>query len=85
MDDVCADTLDAFAISFKLETKGHPSYVATMDDCPTPGVVRVAIGGKPAGQYKEDCALRSAVFAALPRGRAEATKNGPNPCSQQSL
>jgi hypothetical protein len=81
MNDVCAETLDAFSISFKLQTEEHPSYVATMNDCPTPGVVRVAIGGKLVAQYKEDCALRSAVFAVLPRGRAQATRNDPNPCS----
>ena len=48
-------------------------YVATEDDCPTPGVVSINIYGKTTQHLnlQEDCALRAAVIASLPRGRAE--------------
>jgi hypothetical protein len=57
--------------------------VVTEDDWPSPGVVSVTIVGKTTQHLnlKEDCALRSAVIASLPKGRAEGTRRDKHPCS----
>jgi len=79
----CMETVDAFTISFRTHQGGRPTYVATEDDCPTPGVVSISIYGKTTQHLnlQEDCTLRAAVIAALPRGRAEGTKQDKHRCS----
>ncbi len=79
----CMETVDAFTISFRTRQGGRPTYVATEDDCPTPGVVSISIVGKTTQHLnlKEDCALRAAVIASLPRGRAEGTTQDKHRCS----
>ena len=79
----CMETVDAFTISFRTHQGGRPTYVATEDDCPTPGVVSISIYGKTTQHLnlQEDCTLRAAVIAALPRGRAEGTTQDKHRCS----
>jgi len=79
----CVETVDAFTISFRTHQGERPTYVATEDDCPTPGVVSINIYGKTTQHLnlQEDCALRAAVIASLPRGRAEGTRRDENRCS----
>lgn len=79
----CVETVDAFTISFRTHQGGRPTYVATEDDCPSPGVVSVSIYEKTTQHLnlQEDCTLRAAVIAALPRGRAEGTRQDKHRCS----
>jgi len=77
----CMETVDAFKISFLNHQGGRPTYVATEDDCPTPGIVSISVDGKTTQNLEEDCALRAAVIASLPRGRAEGTERDPRRCS----
>jgi hypothetical protein len=79
----CMETHDAFTISFRTRQSRRPTYVATEDDCPTPGVVSISIVGKTTQHLnlKEDCTLRAAVIAALPGGRAEGTRRDESRCS----
>lgn len=77
----CVETIDTFSIGFLLKRTTHPRDVAREDACPTPGVVGVTIGGQRAGDFKADCALNKAVLAALPSGRANATRQYLQFCS----
>jgi len=79
----CVETLDAFTISFRTHLGGRPTYVATEDDCPSPGVVSVSIVGKTTQHLnlEEDCALRAAVMASFSSGRAQGTRRDKEPCS----
>ncbi|MGO8823817.1 MAG: hypothetical protein ACLQU9_01090 [Acidimicrobiales bacterium] len=77
----CMETVDAFKITLLTHQGGRPTYVATEDDCPTPGIVSIRVNGKTARNFREDCALRAAVIAALPRGRAEGTRRDEHHCS----
>jgi hypothetical protein len=76
----CMETVGAFRISFRAHQGGRATYVATEEDCPTPGVVTISVDGKTTQHLKEDCALRAAVIASLPRGRAEGTRRDQNRC-----
>lgn len=77
----CMETVDAFKITLLTHQGGRPTYVATEDDCPTPGIVSIRVNGKTARNFREDSALRAAVIAALPRGRAEGTRRDEHHCS----
>jgi hypothetical protein len=77
----CMETVDAFKISFLAHQGGRATYVATEEDCPTPGIVTISVDGKTAQHLREDCALRAAVIASLPRRRAEGTRRDQNRCS----
>lgn len=77
----CMETLNAFKITFLTHRGGNPTYVATEGDCPTPGVVSITVYGKTTENLIEDCALRAAVIASLPRGRAEGTRRDRSRCS----
>jgi hypothetical protein len=77
----CMETVDAFKISFVAHQGGRATYVATEEDCPTPGIVSISVDGKTTSHLREDCALRAAVIASLPRGRAEGTRQDENRCS----
>jgi hypothetical protein len=77
----CMETVDAFKISFLTHRGGRPKYVATEDDCPTPGIVSINVDGKTRGNLEEDCALRATVITSLPRGRAEGTERDEHRCS----
>jgi hypothetical protein len=78
---VCMESPEGFSIGF-LAHKGarHPTVLVTENDCPTPGVLSVTEDGKPVETLKESCALRAAVIAVLPRGRAEGTRGDSNSC-----
>lgn len=78
---LCMETVDAFKISFFTHQGGRPTSVATEQDCPTPGVAIVTVGGKAQRYLQEDCALRAAVISSLPKGQAEGTKRDKNICS----
>jgi len=78
---VCMETVDAFTISVLTQQGGRPKYVATEEDCPTPGVVSISVDGKTTQHLREDCALRAAVIASLPRGRAEGTRRDESRCT----
>jgi hypothetical protein len=78
----CMETVVAFKITVLTQpATPKDKYVATEEDCPTPGVVIISIDGKTTQYFREDCALRAAVIASLPRGRAEATRRDVDPCS----
>jgi hypothetical protein len=77
----CMESLVAFKVSVATREGARPSYVAAEQDCPTPGVVSISVHGKTTEQLREDCSLRAAVIAALPRGRADGTRRDKNRCS----
>jgi hypothetical protein len=79
----CMETESAFTISFRTHRGGRPTYVATEDDCPTPGIVSITIVGKTTQHLnlKEDCALRAAVIASVPKGQAEGTRRDMHRCT----
>jgi hypothetical protein len=77
----CMESLVAFKVSVATREGARPSYAATEQDCPTPGVVSISVDGKNIEQLREDCSLHAAVIAALPRGRADGTRRDKNRCS----
>jgi hypothetical protein len=77
----CMESLVAFKVSIAAREGVLPTYVATEQDCPTPGVVSISVDGKATQQLREDCSLRAAVIAALPQGRAEGTRRDKSRCS----
>lgn len=77
----CMEGVPAFKISFLTHQGGRPKYVATETDCTTPGIVSISVDGKTTQHLQEDCALRAAVIASLPRGRAEGTRRDEHRCS----
>jgi hypothetical protein len=77
----CMESRLAFKVSFLSHIGARPAYVATEHDCPTPGLVFIRVGGRKIQQLTEDCSLRVAVIAALPRGQAEGTRRDDNGCS----
>jgi hypothetical protein len=70
----CIEALNAF--SFKvLSHKGAPPLLTAVEyDCPSPGVVTVREGAG-VRNFTEDCELREAVVAALPRGKGEGSRH----------
>jgi hypothetical protein len=68
------ETVIYFRISFLAYQSGRPTYVATEEACPTPGVVNISVDGKTTQHFKEDCALQNAVVSSLPKGRAGGTR-----------
>ena len=77
----CMEGVPAFTISFLTHQGGRPTYVATETDCPSPGIVSISVDGKATQHLQADCALRAAVIARLPRGRAEGTRRDEHRCS----
>jgi len=77
----CMESRSAFKISILPRRGARPTYVATEDDCPTPGVVTISVDGKITQRLREDCSLRAVVITALPRGRAEGTRRDRSRCS----
>jgi hypothetical protein len=65
----CEETEQLFSITFLLKSTTHPAYLAIGDECPTPGVVQIRIGGRAVGDYKLDCPLKKVVLVSLPLGR----------------
>jgi hypothetical protein len=78
---ICMESMTSFRISVRPRRGGRPIWVATGSDCPTPGLVVISVNGTPMPALSEDCALRAAVIAALPPGRAEGTRHDKAPCS----
>jgi hypothetical protein len=79
---LCMENENAFTISVRPRAGVRPTYVATEENCPTPGVVNITHpGSKSLQTLHEDCALRNAVLVALPPGRADATRNALSTCS----
>jgi hypothetical protein len=77
----CFENPNAFKITFLTRQGGRHTYVATEGDCPTPGIVSITVDGKTTENLVEDCALRAAVLASLPKGRAEGTRRDKSHCS----
>jgi hypothetical protein len=77
----CMESVLAFKVSFLSHMGARPAYVATEQDCPTPGLIFIRVDGRNTQQLTEDCLLRAAVIAALPRGQAEGTRRDENRCS----
>lgn len=71
---LCMESVTVVSIRFVLEGTTHPRYVVTANPCGPPGFVEVSIGGRVAGDYRIDCAFKSAVLAALPRLSARGTR-----------
>jgi hypothetical protein len=80
---VCSENISDFTISVRPYVGARPTYIATEENCPTPGVVIVTAKGAKTETLKEDCAVQNAVFNALPKGRATATWQDRAPCSSQ--
>ncbi len=78
---ICEETEDLFAITFSSKWTNHPSYMAIGEACPTPGVVIIGIPDRSLVVDKLGCALRKAILAALPSGRAEGSRQGLGGCS----
>jgi hypothetical protein len=77
----CMENISEFTIKFQPGSGGGVPFVASEDDCPTPGVVSITYqGAKAPLVFRETCSLRKAVLAALPKGRAEATRRAPSRC-----
>jgi hypothetical protein len=78
----CMENLNAFTVSILPRPGARPMYVAREESCPTPGRVDITTGGSSQPTYKRlDCALQDAVLAALPRGRAVATRHDVSRCA----
>jgi hypothetical protein len=77
----CMESMTSFRISMLRRRGERPIWVATESDCPTPGLVVIRVSGTPMPALSEDCALRAAVVAALPPGKAEGTRHDKVPCS----
>ena len=77
----CMESMTNFRISVLPRRGGRPIWVATESDCPTPGLVVISVNGTPMPAPSEDCALRAAVIAALPPGKAEGTRHDKAPRS----
>lgn len=77
----CMESMTSFKISVLPRRGLPPTWVATENDCPSPGLVVISIDGKRMQILTEDCALRAAVIAALPPGRAEGTRRDRTRCS----
>jgi hypothetical protein len=78
---LCMESESDFRISFLAHPNGQPTYVATEDECPTPGVVNISVGRRMAQHLQEDCALRVAVVTS---GRNEAKRESAEHGSTQS-
>lgn len=78
---VCMENISDFTISVRPRAGARPTYIATEENCPTPGVVIVTATGSATETMKEDCAVQNAVFSALPKARAKATWQDRAPCS----
>jgi hypothetical protein len=77
----CMENITAFRITFQPGSGGAAGFVASESDCPTPGVVSITYrGAKAPLTFQETCALRKAVVAVLPRGRAEGTRRDGSGC-----
>jgi hypothetical protein len=77
----CMESGSAFEVSVLTRVGARPGSVATEQDCPSPGLVVITVGGRITQRLAEDCSLRSAVVAALSRGQAEGTRRDPAGCS----
>jgi hypothetical protein len=77
----CVESMSSFKISVLPRRGVPPTWVATESDCPTPGLVVISVDGRTTPALAEDCALRAAVVAALPRRRAEGTRTDKARCS----
>ena len=78
----CMENLNAFTVSVLPRLGARPIYVAHEESCPTPGRVDITTGNSSQQTYKKlDCALQDAVLAALPRGRAVATRHDASHCA----
>jgi hypothetical protein len=76
------ENISEFTIKFQPTEGQGVGFVATEEDCPTPGVVSITYkGAKAPLAFRETCSLRKAVLAALPKGRAEATRRDPSRCA----
>ncbi len=71
----CVDDPITFTIRLDRHPGGAPTYTATGIGCPTPGVVYIRNGSSRPTWMKEDCALKRAVLAVLPAGRAKGTRH----------
>ena len=76
----CMESGLAFKVSVLSRVGARPAYVAAEQDCPSPGLVLITVEGRITQRFTADCALRSAVVAALPRGRAEGTRRDQAGC-----
>ena len=72
---LCMESVSVVSITFVLKGTTHPNYVVTTNPCGPPGFVEVSIGGRVAGDYRIDCAFKSAVLAALARLSAKGTRS----------
>lgn len=77
----CMESGLAFKVSFLTRIGARPAYLTTEMDCPTPGLVSILVNGRTTQTLTEDCSLRAAVVAALPRGQSEGTRRDQNRCS----
>jgi hypothetical protein len=71
--EVCMEDFDPFVISVLLRRGAAPSMVLRAYSCGRPGL-SVEVGRSLTANLKDDCAIQSAVVAALPRGQARGTR-----------